>query len=94
MQTDLLLISMKAHQAYVTSRMASKLHQKYYTDIYFVALQIIRSTPNYKTALAAIDATLSSLSDNKYWPNTELKYKKLAIKHINDIVLSISNRFK
>lgn len=84
---DLIEISLRAHQKYVTSRMDNSKNVLYYNEMFNVLLNL---NPDLKTA--ALIHVINQLRDNKFWPSRELKYKKLAVKHYQEVVQNLSNR--
>ncbi len=89
---DLILKSLDAHKRFVTSKMRLQ-NAVYYKEIYNIVNSLIRSNDNYFVTLATLEAVLNQLRISKLLPNDELKYKKLAIAHINEVILVIVERF-
>lgn len=90
---DLILISLNAQIVYVSDRIKSPTDRLYYLEQMKDLKQYIQMFDNYPVFLAVLENALSKIRPVTFSLNKEIKYKRLAVKHASDIVISIHNRF-
>lgn len=89
----LILISLRAHKQYGLSHIKSQKDQQYYSDMMDYLEAIVISYDNFIGPILVLEQTFSSLEEHALCLNREVKYKRLAIAHVGDIIISISQRF-
>ncbi len=93
---ELIYKSLMAHQKFVTSDLPNAKCIGYYNEIFQEAYHIISTSQQTPfVALAAMEMVLDGIKTkaNPFSSNAELKYKRLAISHINEVVITLHNRF-
>lgn len=90
---DLILKSLRAHQKFVIERTEVKNGSVYYNEMMEDIIRYIQALENYSMALVVLEQSFSQLRTQPLSLNRELKYKRLAIEHASDVIISLHRRF-
>ena len=90
---DLILQSLKAHKIYALSCIQSPKNQLYYQEMFENVERYVQSFENYYMPIFVLEHSFSQMRDQKFFINSELRYKKLALEHASNVILAINKRF-
>lgn len=90
---DLILVSLQAHREYVLSRIENAEGKVYYEEMMDNIKRFVQSLDNYYLPVFVLELAFSQLRNQRFSLNRELKYKKLALAHANEIITCINRRF-
>lgn len=90
---DLVLISLDAHRDYVVSKIESKVGRLYYQEMMETIRHFVLAVDNYYLPVFVLEHSFAQLRESPLSLNRELKYKRLALEHATEVMVSINKRF-
>lgn len=89
----LILECLQAQKDYVVKHIDSAKGKLYYNEMMGNIQRVVQSFDNYHGPLFVLEMSFSQMRESKFFLNEELKYKKLALEHATDVIVSLNKRF-
>lgn len=94
---ELIIQSIEAHREYVLNHIKSEKDQSYYNDMINTVISILQTYYNdpslYLSHLLTLETVFKDLQLPRFSFSNEIKYKKLALEHVIDVIFCIHKRF-
>lgn len=90
---ELILQSLSAHKTYVLSRIECAEGAVYYEEMFDSIQRYVQTFENYFVPLFVLEHSFAQLRPSRFSLNRELKYKRLALEHANQVIVGINKRF-
>lgn len=89
----LVLECLQAQKEYVTKHIDSPKGKLYYNEMMDNIQRVVQSFDNYYGPLFVLEMSFAQMRESWFSLNQELKYKKLALQHTTDVIVSLNKRF-
>jgi len=90
---DLVLKSLDAHKKYIVARIECPKGRVFYEEMFTNIQTYVQAFDSYYLTVFVLEAAFSQLRESPFSLNRELKYKRLALEHASDVIVSLNKRF-
>lgn len=89
---DLIIQSINAHEVFFCLRHSERINE-HYSSMVNTIRHLIFTSDNYYMSVLNLLLEFRALKDHWYSINQEVRYKKLALEHADEIITNLNKRF-